>query len=130
MKPWLGDAARRIAVGLISRWKRNRAINSYVLGLSQRLARNFGSADWYSPEQIRAVVDEWEMDKGHLHYALALFTPESVFRTVPECALWTGRYTELRQDVARHFWWRNIDLDTFNARDVLAHSDKIGNRPF
>jgi hypothetical protein len=104
--------------------RKRLVLESYVRDLPQRLAREYGSRDSYSIEQINAVLSSWEMDREFEHYAYAMLaTAEEVIAKRPQLG---AAYSDLRAEVGGKFFRGRA---SFTARDVLAFSRHHWNLP-
>lgn len=66
-------------MGLIQRWRVNRAAKRYATALGPALAANFGASEFYNIMQIKSAVTRLKLDADYLCLAYAAFLPEVQF---------------------------------------------------
>jgi hypothetical protein len=87
----------------MGRLSRYFTIRACVRDLSQRLAREYGLRDSYSPAEIDKVIAVWEMHLSVPAYAYALFCTRADFERLDSRVRGALDYDQYRGDVLRQY---------------------------
>jgi hypothetical protein len=66
-------------VGLWERFRKHRAIRSYLREAPQALLGRYGYLEHHSPQQVRATLVATRLDTTHVYYAYAVLCAENAF---------------------------------------------------
>ena len=107
-------------VSLIQTYRKRKSIGLYLTRLRPTLARLYGRATYYKPEQVKRAVKEAKLPMDDLCYGLSLYcTPEDFadYHTVngEDCSYW-----DTRVEIGEHHFHGN---SAFTQQDVAAYSE-------
>jgi hypothetical protein len=89
-------------MGWLRRFRLNRAAKRYAAELPARLRRGWGTAEFYTPEQIRAAAREARLDTRFIALGYAAFLPEPEFHSLWLHLPRVFTYEEARTAFRRH----------------------------
>ncbi len=116
-----GVIALVVGPGLIwiARWprwgKRNAAIEDYVWGLSQELARRFGVKNSYAVEEVSKTARGSGYRMEHIIYAHAIFCSRNDFDAHYRARKEPLSFDKLRERVARRYFGGAREFDAANV---------------
>ncbi len=115
-------------MGILSNYRKNRAIKSYISKLPALLSRVYGQSQKFSPEQINEASKYLGLNLYYIKYALAVFSTRYEFNSYVGKAGLKWKYKILRKEVADKFWggktnfeiiFTNVNLYKGNADSEL-----------
>ena len=104
--------------------KKNKTLKSYVYGLGPLLAKQYGKAKTYSPDQIKDLVEKYKLNEDFLSYAMVMYLDKGRFGDVKKEMEADWNYESLRKEVADKFFGGNMK---FTGLDVKNSSQAVAN---
>ena len=101
-------------------YRKRKSIGLYLSRLGPTLARLYGEAKYYKPEQVERAAQEAKLPMSDLCYGLSVYCTPDDFAEYhmahgEECNYW-----EMRVEVAEHHFHGNT---AFTQQDVAAHTE-------
>lgn len=100
----------------MSRLSRFFTIRACVRDLSQRLAREYGTRDEYTTEEVDSVMSAWNMRLAEPAYAYALYCSRSDFDTLDPSIRAGLEYEQARRDVLARY----PQLERLGAQEIAV----------
>lgn len=106
--------------GLLRAYRKRKSISLYLTRLGPTLARLYGKAAYYKPEQVKQAAQEAKLPMDDLCYGLSLYcTPEDFddyhAASGEECSYW-----DKRVEIAEQHFHGNT---SFTQQDVVTHAE-------
>src|SRR5215471_14107694 len=111
---WLRNVFRK--------WRKHRAIRSYVYKLPGLLAKRYGHKRWYTPAQIRRTAEDCGLDTDYLCYAYATYVEEADFQALHAESGQVCSYDAMRGEIAHDYFHDHSD---FTTQDLFEHYDTV-----
>ena len=93
---------------LIQRWRKRRAIRSYVTILPRILKKRYGKRKRYTEHQVRGGMSVAQLDEGpNVSYALAMFLSRREFEGLNKDSEKESDYDSLRQEIGDSYFQGN-----------------------
>lgn len=101
-------------------FKKDRAINSYIVRLPAILASSYGQSDNYTPEQVIKAIDLSVLAQDYKSYAVVMFCDRDAFESYYQTAGEPWIYYDISAKIANlHF----NGYIYFSIADVYSVSD-------
>ena len=106
---------------LIQRWRKRRAIRSYVTILPRTLKRRYGKRKRYNEHQVREAMSVAQLDEGpNMSYALAMFLFRREFEGLKKDTEEGSDYDSLRQEIGDSYFQGNAGFTIHDALDTTS----------
>ena len=105
---------------LLLTYRKRRAIHLYLNRLGPTLARLFGKAKYYTPQQVEQAAREAKLPTADLCYGLATYCTPEDFNAYHTAHGESCNYWEMRVEVGDHGFHGNA---SFSQQDVAAHAE-------
>ena len=99
---------------ILGRFRKQRAIKSYINKLPLLLAKDYGSSKRYKPQQIRSTIMRSNLDDFYSCYAISMFSNREDFE---QFHLENGEpcdYDIMRGEVIERHFDNNLNFNFFN----------------
>lgn len=94
---------------LFAKWRKRRALKSYVLKLPALLRKDYGGVGPYTEGQVRKTIERYGLNRKYMIYACAIFVGKerfvAAYQQEPGAV-----YDDLRQEVADRFFLGNANF--------------------
>jgi len=105
---------------IFERFRKRRAIRSYLTVLPPLLKKRFGKHKHYTEGQVLRTLNEAGLNQKYTDYALAMYVSHHEFESLMRENKLPCEYKEIRQEIADHF----LKGDTsFNTHDVFDFAE-------
>ncbi|ESP91492.1 DUF6559 family protein [Pseudoalteromonas luteoviolacea] len=92
----------------LAKYKKKRAIRSYILRLGKDLSRRYGKSKTYTAGQVEKTVHDEGYNWRHICYAHALYTSMKQFNKWHDERGESCDYNEMREEVSDTFFGGDI----------------------
>ncbi|HEX3992712.1 MAG TPA: DUF6559 family protein [Acetobacteraceae bacterium] len=100
--------------------RKRRAIRGYVRKLPRMLCVDYGFAQAYTPQQIRATIERNGLNLDHLAYAVAMFSDPAGFAQFHENTGDRYKWTAMRDEVAAYYMDANANFDVSHMMNAFG----------
>jgi len=107
----------------IKKFKRNRAVKSYIRKLPRQLAKDYGKSRTYSPQQVRKSIERSKLSVADACYGIAMFSGREAFDIYHRETGETCNFDAMRSEIAEKFFDGNCD---FEVSDISSVSSDFG----
>jgi len=108
---------------LITNFRRNRAIKSFIKQLPGLLAKDYGKSKMYTPKQVKKTIERSGLSVANACYGIAMFSGRDAFEQYHQEMGENFSYVDMRGDIADKHFSGNSD---FNVSDVASVSSSYG----
>ena len=114
--------------GFFERWRKRKAIKSYIRKLGPLLVKRYGKQHTYTAAQVKRTVDENGFNADYVCYAYSTYLSPADFEAVHREMGQTCDYEAMRSEVAESHFHGHSD---FTVHDVFHeaqahHGDFLG----
>lgn len=92
---------------LIAKFKRNRAIKSYIKKLPSLLAKDYGKSKDYTPNQVRRTIERSGLNVDDACYGIAMFSSREAFNKYHQEIGENCDYDVMRSEIAERYFQGN-----------------------
>lgn len=108
---------------LVAKFRRNRAIKSYIKKLPSLLAKDYGKTKTYTPKQVKRAIERAGLCVTDACFAIAMFSGREAFDQYHQEIGESCNYDVMRCEIADKHFGGNAD---FEVSDVASASSSYG----
>ena len=97
-------------MNIIQRFRKRRAIKSYITKLPRLLAKDYGPSETYTPKQVRRTIERSGLDIVYSCYGIAMFSGREDFNQFHSESGETCDYDAMRVEIAHSHFADNADF--------------------